>query len=258
MPVPGMLKGLVLAGWWLSLFLLEQRRPAVARPAGPDGRGGARRLLRNAGLWLIALAVAAAAAGPVTLAAVAVGWVVRPDWWSGPGSLVVDLVILDGWLYWWHRANHTWPILWRFHEVHHLDRFLDTTTALRFHFGELVLSALVRAPLIVLLGIPLSSVLVFDALVPAAAIFHHSNVRLPTGWERALSRVVVTPSIHWVHHHARRADTDSNYATILSVWDRWFGTHRATPRTADLELGVEGVGERSLTGLLVRPFIGRG
>jgi sterol desaturase/sphingolipid hydroxylase (fatty acid hydroxylase superfamily) len=74
---------------------------------------------------------------------------------NGWAGFALDLVTLDLWIYWWHRANHELPFLWRFHEIHHLDEFLDTTSAVRFHFGEVLLSTCVRAPLIILLGIPL-------------------------------------------------------------------------------------------------------
>jgi sterol desaturase/sphingolipid hydroxylase (fatty acid hydroxylase superfamily) len=146
------------------------------------------------------------------------------------------------------------PFLWRFHEVHHLDRFLDTTSALRFHFGEVLLSALARAGVILLLGFPFVSMVVFEVLVLAAAIFHHSNLRLPAGLERALSRVVITPSIHWVHHHARRIDTDSNYGTVFSFWDPLFGTRSAKRRDLAMPIGTEGRGEEDLPALLLHPF----
>ena len=102
----------------------------------------------------------------------------------------VDLVVLDFWIYWWHRANHEIPILWRFHQVHHFDELLDSTTAVRFHFGEVVLSALVRAVVIIVLDIPLNSVLVFEALVLMSAIFHHSDARLSPRLEQTLARLV--------------------------------------------------------------------
>src|ERR1043165_7061871 len=105
------------------------------------------------------------------------------------------------WIYWWHRANHELPILWRFHEVHHRDAFLDATSALRFHFGEVVIAAVARAMVIFLLAIPLGSVLIFETLVLVAAIFHHSNARLPEALEQRLARWIITPSLHWVHHH---------------------------------------------------------
>ena len=165
------------------------------------------------------------------------------------------MLLLDFLIYWWHLANHRIPLLWRFHEVHHLDRFLDTTSALRFHFGEVLLSALARASAIYLRGFPFSSILAFETLLLIATLFHHSNLRLPAGLESALSLLIITPSIHWVHHHARRSDTDSNYGTIFSFWDRFFASRSPTRRRPDLEIGVEGLPERPLVQLILRPFL---
>ncbi len=244
-------KGAAVAGWFALLFLAERWRPAaVMRLAEPSWR----RLARNAALWavnvlispLIVLPISAYAAGH-TLA-----W--RPLWWSGASAFAVDLLLLDFLIYWWHRANHVVPFLWRVHAVHHLDRFLDTTSAVRFHVGEVLLSALARAVVIMLLAIPLSSVLAFEALVLMAAMFHHSNLRLPPRLERALSAVVVTPSIHWVHHHRLRADTDSNYCTILSLWDWLFISRSSHQRRLEMPIGVEGRDEEPILGLIVAPF----
>ncbi|MEX0759276.1 MAG: sterol desaturase family protein [Tistlia sp.] len=252
-------KGFAVAVWLAALFLAERLRPA-ARPAPPapgEPAGGAGRLLRNAGLWSLTLLLSVLVVVPLTwwAAEQALGW--RPAWWQGAGGLLLDLLVLDLLIYWWHRANHELPLLWRFHEVHHLDRFLDTTSALRFHAGEVLLSAAARALVVLLLGFPFVSVLVFETLVLTATLFHHSNLRLPGGLERALSRVVITPSIHWVHHHARRRDTDSNYGTILSIWDPLFGTRSPTARTPGMAIGVEGRRERSLGALLLQPFAPR-
>jgi len=245
---------------WLGIFLIAERwRPAAREPRRVDGQpaGGGRRLARNAALWLGNAALAPLLVVPVTLLAAGhrLGW--RPDWWSGAGGLALDLLVLDLAIYWWHRANHVVPLLWRFHEIHHLDRFLDVTSAGRFHFGEVALSALARAGVILLLDVPVTSVIVFETALLMAAIFHHSNLALPPGLERGLARVIITPSIHWVHHRARRRDTDSNYGTILSAWDRVFRTRSPTPRTLDMPIGVERRAERDLIGLIARPFRGR-
>ena len=242
-----------IGGWLALLFALERLLPAAARPIA-DGRFGWRRLGRNFGLFVLNIGLSPVLVVPVSAlaASLALDW--RPAWWSGLPGLVVDLLLLDLFLYWWHRANHAVPLLWRFHEVHHLDRFLDTSSALRFHFGEVALSAVARTAIIVPLGVPLSSVLVFETLVLMAALFHHSNLRLPKRFEGALSRVIITPSIHWVHHHAVRADTDSNYGTILSLWDRLFASRSPTPRRLDMPIGVEGEHDRGLPALLVRPL----
>jgi len=247
-------KGVAVFAWLAALFLFERLYPAAPRPP----YAGSARLGRNAALLALNAVLSGLFVIPVTAWAAtgAIDW--RPDWWTGWPGLLIDLAILDALIYWWHRANHRVGFLWRFHEVHHLDRFLDTTTALRFHFGEVALSALARALVIVLLAVPLTSVLVFETLVLTAAIFHHSNLRLPPSIEGALSRIIVTPSLHWVHHHRVRTDTDSNYATILSIWDPMFGSRSATRRHPEMSIGTEGADEQRLVGLFVSPFKGRG
>ena len=246
-------KGAAVVAWLLLLFVLERVMPAAPAPA-EDGRWGWRRVLRNAGLWVVNTGLSPLIVIPVSLwaAAQSFGW--RPEGWGGWPELLVDLLVLDFLIYWWHRANHVVPLLWRFHEIHHLDHFLDTTSAVRFHFGEVLLSAFARAAIIVVLDIPFTSVVVFEAVVLVSALFHHSNLRLPAGLERALSRVIITPSIHWVHHHAVRADTDSNYGTLFSFWDPLFGSRSRTRRTEDMKIGVERLPERPWLDLIVRPF----
>jgi sterol desaturase/sphingolipid hydroxylase (fatty acid hydroxylase superfamily) len=244
-------KGAIITAWFALCFLVERLRPAAAaRLAEPPSR----RLARNLALWFVNIGLSALVVLPVSAWAAghALPW--RPRWWAGSTGLALDLLLLDGLIYWWHRANHEVPLLWRFHRVHHLDRFLDTSTAVRFHFGEVALSAAARAGVVVLLALPLVSVLVFEALVLAAAIFHHSNLRLPGRLERALALVVVTPSIHWVHHHRRRVDTDANYSTVLSLWDRVFRSRAPGRRTSDMAIGVEGAEELTLPGLVAAPF----
>ncbi|MEQ8800603.1 MAG: sterol desaturase family protein, partial [Haliea sp.] len=215
-------------------------------------------LAGNAGLAVLNAGISIAIIVPLTiwvagaLGGLSVDW--RPVWWGGWAGLALDMVLLDLWIYWWHRFNHVVPLLWRFHQVHHLDRTLDVTTAVRFHFGEVVLSALARVPVVVILGFPVTSVLAFEAALGAASAFHHSNLKLPRALERALSRVIITPSIHWVHHHRVRRDTDSNYGTIFSFWDRLFGSRSRTARTSDMEIGVEGRPERDFARLLWVPF----
>ncbi len=234
---------------WLALLLVLERIFPLARVAG-----GLQRVGKNLSLAGVNALISPLIVVPVSAfaAAHAFGW--RPPWWSGWPGLLLDILLLDCWIYWWHRANHRWPLLWRFHEVHHLDEFLDASSALRFHFGEVALSSLARAAVILLLGVPLFSVVVFETLLAFNTMFHHSDLRLPPRLEKALSWVIVTPSIHWVHHHAIRQDTDSNYASLLAVWDRVFGSRSRTVRTPEMPIGTEGLKDRGLPGLLARPF----
>jgi sterol desaturase/sphingolipid hydroxylase (fatty acid hydroxylase superfamily) len=246
-------KSMAVLLWLAVLFAAERLWPAAPYPDAAPPKW--RRLLGNAVLWGINAGLSVALVVPVTAWAAGMAPQWRTLWWSGWSGLVLDLVILDGLIYGWHRINHVVPFFWRFHSVHHLDRTLDTTTALRFHFGEVGLSALARAGVVLALAVPLSSVLMFETLLLIATIFHHSNLRLPPGLERVLSRVVVTPSIHWVHHHRTRADTDSNYSTVLSLWDPLFRSRSPTRRTPELQIGVEGREELPVLGLVAAPFV---
>jgi len=255
-------KAYLVFGWLALFFALERLRPAAREGALLRSReqpvtGGWARLGRNGGLWLCNVGLSLGVVLPISAWAAAHPLFLRPTALTGWTGLAVDVIVLDFLIYWWHRANHRLGFLWRFHEVHHLDRFLDSTSALRFHFGEVFLSALARALVIVVLAVPFATVVVFEALILLAAIFHHSNLRLPRRLEAGLGRVLITPAIHWVHHHARRCDTDSNYGTIFSFWDPLFGSRSPTARDPEMEIGVEGRSERPLLGLLARPFTPR-
>ncbi len=243
---------------WLALFFVWERLSPAAQPPGPlpgEAAGGWHRLARNAGLWLGNTVLSRFVILPLTLLAASHSLDWRPEEWRGGWWLLLDVLVLDLLIYWWHRANHEFPILWRFHQVHHLDRRLDSTSAVRFHFGEVLLSAAFRSTVVILLDIPFEAILVQETVVLIAAIFQHSNVKLPRRLEQSLSLLIITPAIHWVHHHAVRRDTDSNYGTLLSLWDRIFGTLSPSEREPDMLIGVEKNRERSLGTLILLPFM---
>jgi sterol desaturase/sphingolipid hydroxylase (fatty acid hydroxylase superfamily) len=251
-------KALLVGGVFVIFVIYERLRPATDSPLllrfGRASAAAWRRLARNLGLFSFNLLLSPLVVLPITVAAQSFSLGLRPAWWAGWPGFLLDLLLLDFWIYWWHRANHEVPVLWRFHQVHHFDELLDSTTAIRFHFGEVLLSAGVRALVIVLLDLPLASVLLFEALVLSSAIFHHSDARLPPRLEAGLARVIITPSIHWVHHHAIRADTDSNYGTIFSFWDPLFRSRSATRRWPTMPIGVQGQRDRPLLRLIIAPF----
>lgn len=151
---------------------------------------------------------------------------------EGPARFVLALMLLDGGMYVWHRANHTIPLLWRFHRMHHSDQHMDVTTATRFHLGEHVGAAVLRLGLIPLLGFELWNLVAYDMVVIAITQFHHADISLGRG-DRWLRLFLVTPDMHKVHHSNWRPETDSNYSTVLSVWDRLAGSFqiRANPKT---------------------------
>lgn len=242
-------KGWVVAGAFVLLFGLEHIRPAVVYSLHP-----VRRIVKNLSFWPINIGLSLAVILPVSYFAAQNALWARPDWLSGLSGLAFDIILLDLFIFWWHRALHEIPFFWRFHEVHHLDEHLDTTSAIRFHFGEIFFGALIRAAVIVLFAVPFASIVLFEILVLIFTFFHHSNIALKPRFENALSKIIITPSIHWVHHHAIRKDTDSNYGTIFSFWDRLFCTKSLTRRFKTMKIGVENGHDKSFISLLAKPF----
>ncbi|WP_342807518.1 sterol desaturase family protein [Alteromonas sp. M12] len=179
-----------------------------------------------------------------------------PDW------LVISLavIMLDCLIYWQHRLFHRVPILWRLHKVHHADPHLDASTGLRFHPIEIALSLLVKALGILILGVPVEAILIFEILLNGSAIFNHSNIKLPSWLEWPLRKLVVTQAMHRIHHSQVVKETDSNYGFCLSIWDRLFNSYTKQAEAGDdgLKLGLKDYpNESSNTGIgtvLLMPF----
>ncbi len=176
---------------------------------------------------------------------------------GSPARLVLALVLLDGWMYLWHRANHTIPLLWRFHRMHHSETEMDVTTATRFHLGEHVGASVLRAGLIPLLGFEVWQLIVYDTLLIAVTMLHHANVSLGR-YDRWLRWLIVTPYMHKVHHSSWRPETDSNYSTVFSVWDRLARTFRMRADPKTLQFGLPEFpdpGWQTVWGMWKTPFV---
>ena len=114
------------------------------------------------------------------------------------------------------------------HRVHHADTAIDLSTGFRSHPGEALLLALARAAVAIAFGFSVPALMIAETLAIAFTMWSHANLRLPDRLDRALRLLLVTPAMHHVHHSARRAETDSNYGEVFSLWDRLFGTYRSS------------------------------
>jgi sterol desaturase/sphingolipid hydroxylase (fatty acid hydroxylase superfamily) len=172
------------------------------------------------------------------------------------GDLIGALMLLDLWMYVWHRANHQLPVLWRFHRMHHADNAMDVTTATRFHVGEHLMGSLLRLGLIPLFGIGIFQLVIYEALVVAITMFHHANISIGY-WDDRLRWLVVTPFMHKVHHSRLRAETDSNYSTLFSFWDRLFGSLRKRTEYSSIQIGLDEFDDprwQTFSGMIQTPF----
>ena len=103
-----------------------------------------------------------------------------PKW----AQLPLALMLMDYTLFLWHILTHRVPFLWRFHVVHHTDVDLTATTALRFHFAEMLLSVPWRAAQVLLLGIGPFTLSLWQKLALAEITFSPFEFA-PAGLDRA-------------------------------------------------------------------------
>jgi sterol desaturase/sphingolipid hydroxylase (fatty acid hydroxylase superfamily) len=223
-----------------ALYIVERLRPLrVRREPGPARTG------RNLAIGFLAGATTAASEWPVVAPVQRLAerhrlgllhWLALPR----AARMVLGFLLLDYTLYLWHRLNHRVPLLWKFHAVHHIDLDLDSTTGLRFHFGELTMAAWFRAAQILLLGVDRGTLRAWQQLLVISVIFHHSNLELPIAIERRLVRFLVTPRMHGIHHSTRIEETDANYSSLLSCWDRLHRSLKLNVKQSSITIGVPG------------------
>lgn len=144
------------------------------------------------------------------------------SWWFV--VVIATIAVLSLADYARHWLCHKMPWLWRIHRVHHFDTAVDVSTGLRHHPLEVVIALSVDVPVAVLFGAAPWVAFMYAAADAFFALLAHANVRLPAGLDRILGAILVTPRIHAVHHSARPIETDSNYGSVFSIWDRLFGT----------------------------------
>ena len=227
-----------IAGTFTLLLVLER-----LAPLRPQVESKTRRIARN--VIVAGSAVAVAEALRVPLLIPVIHWTEQRqigllNAFAMPEAvrIVLAVLLLDYTLWWWHWLSHRVPFLWRFHLVHHVDRDLDASTALRFHFGEHALSVFYRIAQVVVIGVSPAGLFAWQTILFVSILFHHSNVRLPARLEAILVRLVVTPRMHGIHHANRREWTDSNWSSMLSCWDLLHRTFVSEVPDRDIVIGV--------------------
>jgi len=234
-----------------KLFPLRQsREPLLAR------------LFINASISGLAFVVAAMVVRPSTLRAL--NWVsqqpfglihLSPWPWA---QFIIGFLLLDLSFYYWHVLNHKVPLLWRFHNVHHIDPDLDVSTGFRFHSGEVLLSTLFRVVQVILTGISFATFAIYEVVFQANTLFHHSNLRLPIRVERWLNKMLVTPRMHGIHHSQVQRETNSNFGVVFPWWDRLHKTLGVNIFQSKIEIGIPGYaspGDNRLWHTFIMPFI---
>jgi sterol desaturase/sphingolipid hydroxylase (fatty acid hydroxylase superfamily) len=251
------LRGALVIGTFAVLFVLENKRP-LRRSKGSKTGETARNLaigsLSGLVVYFLEKPVAEKLTGLVEKKNVGLLRIFRL-----PRILetAAAIVLLDYTLYLWHVLTHKVPALWNFHRIHHADPDLTSSTAVRFHFGEIGLSVAFRAGQILVIGVSPKALEIWQTLLFISIFFHHSNLRLPAEMEEKLGKFIMTPRLHGIHHSAEESEMNSNWSSGLSIWDLLHGTFRRDIRQADLRIGVKDFGDPpdlTLGKMLLGPF----
>ena len=154
---------------------------------------------------------------------------------NGPLKWLLAFAFFDLAIFAWHYASHKSEYLWRFHKIHHSDKCFNVSTGFRFHVFDLMLEIVYKSIFVVVIGVDAYLVLSIEIIELFFIFFHHANIRVPN--EDNLSRFIITPSLHRVHHSTLRSEHDSNYGIVLAFWDRIFNTRKElVPANIGLDL----------------------
>lgn len=246
-----------LALFYLSLFILEKKWPLrkASRPLLP-------RLVINVTFTLLVYGVASLFISPLAKMTVFftsshnLGFLSLLPVHEGI-LFVLGFLLMDLSFYYWHRINHTLPLLWRFHAVHHVDPDLDVSTSMRFHVVEILYSSLFRVLQLGLIGVSPLTFFCYEFVFQANTFLQHSNIKLPFHVERLLNKIFVTPRMHGIHHSNYLDETNSNYGVVFSFWDRLHHTLRLNIPQRLIIVGVPGyslVTDNRLMRLLLMPL----
>lgn len=165
------------------------------------------------------------------------------DQWAGAwGVLVVGFLTMDLYSYVAHRIFHSIPVLWNWHSLHHQEEVIDASTGILHHPFEILINALASSLIFTILGAP-AWLFAFMAFldVPLNSILHGNIKVIPAALQNRLSRVLVTPGDHLLHHSVAQAHHNKNFGHVFSIWDHTFGTFVSSEGQdlGQLQFGVE-------------------
>ncbi|SIT42288.1 Fatty acid hydroxylase [Paraburkholderia ribeironis] len=260
-PVAGLLHH---ASLWLQAYalvlaltaagaVLERRWPATLL----QSRSAQRLNMAYAGLYLALVESVKPLTAAVSVAIVNAfggGMVVLVSrGWGALASFVIVLLTIDLLEYAFHRLQHSWPVLWKLHSLHHSAIDFNATVALRHHWLEVLIKGCLLYPLVgVLFKVEPWIVGATSFVFMAGNYFAHLNLRVDLGryvtW-------INNPQYHRLHHSIRPEHLDHNFTQLLPLWDHLFGTLWVPARHEWPATGLDdGTQPHSLMGALSWPL----
>ncbi|MEL6568281.1 MAG: sterol desaturase family protein [Pseudomonadota bacterium] len=178
-----------------------------------------------------------------------------PTHWNPIVQVFLFILIKDFFRYWFHRALHEVPFLWRMHAAHHSVERLYWLNGIRAHPLEIISQAIFYAIPLALVQPTAEIALVAVIMQLSIGIFQHSNIDLKLGWWEYIFSI---GDNHRYHHYPDKGVGDSNYGGEFIVWDILFGTfHKVKGERPHDRIGIGTAPEYPMTvaGLYIAPFL---
>ena len=244
-------KNIIMLAVFLILYTVESLFPYF-----DEWQGKARHTLRNGGLIAANALITNLILAPLTVLALnyqqGIFSQLEIGFWL---ELALTILLVDLLTYILHVLFHKVPFLWRFHRVHHSDTQMDVTTGARFHIGEHTISILCRAGLFALFAMKAEYIILYETIFLANVLLHHANLTISEPVDRIYRIFFTSPNMHKVHHSDVRAETDSNYTSLFSFWDRLFGTYTIIANPKRIVYGIKGLeDQQSVIAMQMMPF----
>jgi sterol desaturase/sphingolipid hydroxylase (fatty acid hydroxylase superfamily) len=172
-------------------------------------------------------------------------------------KLILGVVLFDFVTYWFHRAAHKVSLIWRLHRVHHSDSTMDASTTFRGHPFEVIWFGVSNILAAAVFGLDLTALGLYFLVATPFFFLEHSNLRFPVWIDKTVGLIITTPNLHKIHHEQDQHYTDSNFADIVILWDRIFGTYTYKP-VDQITFGLkefETNQKQTFWYLLISPFI---
>ena len=232
------LQPVILIGMMIIMYGIENIFPYLRK--APNQK---KHDLRNLGICLINFFVNGLVGTGVVLVAEwttknnfgLLNYVQLPFW----SEIIIGILLIDFGSYGMHNLTHRIPLLWRFHRVHHSDLYLNSTSSIRFHPLETVLTqGIYLGTAILVFGISMPCFVLYGSIAIPLLIMQHSNTKWPDWLEKYGRYIFATPGWHKIHHSDDRIQTDSHFGDVFTFWDRLFGTSKPT-RPEDISYGLK-------------------
>jgi len=180
-----------------------------------------------------------------------------PHSWPLAAQVMLGVVVAEFPLYWAHRLGHEWPVLWRFHAVHHSVTKLWIVNTGRFHFVDSLYKIVLSVAILLALGAPSVVVIWFSAFTGFIGMLTHCNVEMR--FVAPLSWIFNTPELHRWHHSKELREANRNYCENVMVWDILFGTYfRESHRRPPADIGIREFMPPRFLHQIIWPFLTEG